>query len=89
MLLKCNMMNATDNQTQDAGKPTAPNTNLPGGFFDFQRLRTFVPVSERTLRSLIKREIIPHIRVKGGRRLLFHGPSVERALIRFQRGGIQ
>jgi len=73
---------------QDASKPTASSTNFPGGFFDFQYLRSFVPVSERTLRSLIKREIIPHVRVKGGRRLLFHGPSVERALLRFQKGGI-
>jgi hypothetical protein len=82
------MTSATDNQMQDASKPTAPSTNLPGGFFDFQHLRDFVPVSERTLRALIKREIIPHIRVKGGRRLLFHGPSVECALLRFQKGGI-
>jgi hypothetical protein len=82
------MTNATDNQMQDASKPTAPSTILLGGFFDFQQLRSFVPVSERTLRSLIKKEIIPHVRVKGGRRLLFHGPSVERALLRFQKGGI-
>lgn len=82
-------MNATDEQMPDAAQPTAPSTNLPNGFFDFQQLRNFVPLSERTLRSLIKRGIIPHIRLRGGRRLIFHGPSVERALIRFQRGGIE
>jgi hypothetical protein len=72
----------------DASRPTAPSTCLPSGFFDFQQLRGFVPVSERTLRVMIKNEIIPHVRIKGGRRLLFHGPSVERALLRFQKGGI-
>ena len=73
---------------QDASKPTAPSTNLPGGFFGFQQLCADVPLSPRTLRQLVKDEVIPHIRMKGGRRLLFHGPSVERALLRFQKGGI-
>ena len=79
---------ATDNQMPDASKPTAPSTNLPGGFFGFQQLCAVVPLSPRTLRSLIHDGTIPHIRTKGGRRLIFHGPSVERALLRFQKGGI-
>jgi hypothetical protein len=83
------MLNATTiNQMQDASKPTAPSTNLPGGFFGFPKLCADVPLSPRTLRELIKQGLIPHIRMKGGRRLLFHGPSVERALLRFQKGGI-
>lgn len=82
------MVIATDNQMQDASKPTAPSTNLSGGFFGFQQLCSEVPLSPRTLRQLIKDEILPAIRVKGGRRLIFHGPSVERALLRFQKGGL-
>jgi hypothetical protein len=86
-------MSATSNCSQAAeaagdANPAEKNT-LPTGFLDFRRLLDFVPLGERTLRDLIKRGIIPHIRVKGGRRLLFHTESVERALVRFQRGGIE
>lgn len=43
----------------------------------------------RTLRDLIKRGIIPCIRPPGTRKLNFHMLSVEAALLRFQRGGIE
>jgi len=82
------MQRTNNEQVQDASEPTAPKPNLNSGFYGFQTLCAEVPLSPRTLRQLIKDEIIPHIRVKGGRRLLFHGPSVSRSLLRFQKGGI-
>jgi len=60
----------------------------PPGFIDFRALLIAVPLGERTLREEIKRKRIPAIRMPGGRRLLFHLPSVEKALLRFQEGGI-
>ena len=68
--------------------PDAKNP-LPIGFTDFEGLLAAVPLGERTLREEIKIGRIPCIRLPGGRRLIFHLPSVERALLRFQRGGIE
>lgn len=53
--------------------------DLPDGFLDFAGLRTRVPLSERTLRNLLANGVIPHIRVPGGRRILFDWPSVEKS----------
>lgn len=61
---------------------------LPPAFLDFRGLLGAVPLGERTLREEIKRKRIPAIRLPGGRRLLFHLPSVQKALLRFQEGGI-
>ena len=61
---------------------------IPPGFVGFDALAAAVPLSARTLREQIKRGQIPTIRLPGGRRLLFHLPSVEKSLLRFQRGGI-
>jgi hypothetical protein len=66
-----------------------PSNDLPLGFTDFDGLRAAVPLSERTLRSEIKKGRLPAIRMPGGRRLLFHLPSIEKSLLRFQRGGIE
>jgi hypothetical protein len=68
--------------------PPKPN-NLTKDLTDFSGLMAVVPLSARTLRSEIKKGRIPAIRLPGGRRLLFHLPSVERALLRFQQGGIE
>lgn len=71
-------------------KSLAPTKNpLPPNFTDFEGLMAAVPLGPRTLREEIKKGRIPTIRLPGGRRLLFHLPSVERALLRFQRGGIE
>jgi hypothetical protein len=67
-----------------AKKPAA----LPPNFTDFPGLLAAVPLGERTVREEIKKGRIPAIRMPGGRRLIFHLPSVERALLRFQKGGI-
>lgn len=71
-------------------KSLSPVKNpLPPNFTDFDGLMAAVPLGPRTLREEIKKGRIPTIRLPGGRRLLFHLPSVERALLRFQRGGIE
>jgi len=86
-------MQSDTHHVQDPGKPAGDKTltkgNLPAGITDFVGLCAAVPLSERTLREEIKKGRIPAIRLPGGRRLLFHMPSVEKALLRFQRGGIE
>ena len=77
-----------------AGEPdslpvTAQNPN-PSPFTDFPGLVRYLPMyGERTLRDLRKRGLIPSIRPPGSRKLAFHLPSVDAALLRFQRGGIE
>ena len=84
----------TDNGTKlnnlaaESPQPTA-SPSLPQGITDFPGLVKAVPLSPRSLRTGIKEGIIPVIRLPGGRRLLFHLPSVEKALLRFQRGGME
>jgi hypothetical protein len=71
---------------RDAG--ANPPAKTP--FCDFAALVRHLPMyGERTLRELVKRKIIPSVRPPGSRKLAFHIPSVEAALLRFQRGGTQ
>lgn len=73
-----------------AASPTqAPERPVPSGLLDLPGLLARVPVSERTLRAEVKKGRIPAIRLPHGRRLLFHWPSVEAALLRHQRGGVE
>jgi len=58
------------------------------GFIDEKTLLKRLPVSRRTLFSWRTTGKIPSVRL-GGRRVLFHWPSVEAALLRMQRGGLQ
>ncbi len=74
---------------REYGVHPADKKDLPPGFLDFKSLCDRVPLGERTLRELIKRKILPHIRLKGGRRLLFFWPNVESSLRRFEQGGIE
>lgn len=76
------------NSIEQAGCPAKQPKPLPPGFTDFHGLLKAVPLSERSARDKIKQGLIPSIRLPGGRRLLFHLPSVEKALLRFQKGGI-
>jgi predicted site-specific integrase-resolvase len=55
-------------------------------FINEKQLLERLPVSRRTLFSWRTSGKIPHVRL-GGRRILFHWPSVEAALLRHQRGG--
>ena len=58
-------------------------------FCDFSGLMEHLPMyGARTARQLVKDKIIPSIRPPGSRKLAFHIPSVERSLLRFQKGGI-
>jgi hypothetical protein len=63
---------------------TTKSNESPLGIIDFAALENRVPLSPRTLRDLIKQGEIPVIRFRGRRRLLFHWPSVENALLRLQ-----
>jgi predicted DNA-binding transcriptional regulator AlpA len=56
------------------------------GFIDENQLLARLPVSRRTLFNWRTSGKIPCVRL-GGRRILFHWPSVEAALLRHQRGG--
>jgi hypothetical protein len=56
------------------------------GFIDEKQLLARLPVSRRTLFNWRMTGKIPCVRL-GGRRILFHWPSVEAALLRHQHGG--
>jgi hypothetical protein len=56
------------------------------GFLDQKQLLVRLPISRRTLFNLRASGKIPCVRL-GGRRILFHWPSVEAALLRHQQGG--
>jgi len=55
-------------------------------FIDEKQLLSKLPISRRTLFNWRMTGKIPCVRL-GGRRILFHWPSVETALLRHQRGG--
>lgn len=57
-------------------------------FIDEKELLKRLPVSRRTLFSWRTTGKIPFVRL-GGRRVLFHWPSIEAALLRMQKGGVQ
>jgi hypothetical protein len=48
--------------------------------------RTVLPLSRRSIFEWRKKGIIPSVQVGG--KILFHGPSVEAALLRRQTGGV-
>ena len=56
------------------------------GFIDEKQLLARLPISRRTLFNWRFSGNIPYVNV-GGRRVLYHWPSVEAALLRRQRGG--
>jgi len=55
------------------------------GFIDQKQLLARLPVSRRTIFSWRASGKIPHVKI--GRRILFHWPSCEAALLRHQHGG--
>jgi hypothetical protein len=66
-------------------EPAGASTDAePAGLWDTRQLLARVPISRRTLHARIKDGKIPAIKL--GKRLLFHPPSVEAALLRLQRG---
>jgi predicted site-specific integrase-resolvase len=71
--------------TENIHSPAKPSETT---FIDEAELLRRVPVSRRTLYQYRVAGKIPFIRV-GGRRVLFHWPSVEAALLRQQQGGVE
>ena len=61
-------------------------TTGESGFIDEKQLLQRLPISRRTLFNWRTSGKIPSVKL-GGRRILFHWPSVETALLRQQRGG--
>jgi hypothetical protein len=57
-----------------------------GSFIDFKNLNARLPYSPRALREIVRKGIIPSIVMPGGRKRVFHWPSVEAALKRRQQG---
>lgn len=68
-------------------KQTTPANTTPD-FINEQELLRRLPVSRRTLFSWRMTGKIPFVRL-GGRRVLFHWPSIEAALLRNQKGAAQ
>jgi hypothetical protein len=56
-------------------------------FIDEAELLRRLPISRRSAQNWRAAGKLPFIRVAGGRRVLFHWPSVQAALLRSQRGG--
>jgi hypothetical protein len=55
------------------------------GFLNQKQLLARLPISRRTLFNWRVTGKIPHVKI--GRRILFHWPSCEAALLRLQHGG--
>jgi predicted DNA-binding transcriptional regulator AlpA len=73
---------------RNAGTCAEQNQTPSGeaGFINQKQLLARLPISRRTLFNWRTTGKIPCVRL-GGRRILFHWPSVEAALLRHQRGG--
>jgi hypothetical protein len=50
-------------------------------------LEQVLPVGRGRLRRMCQSGLVPYIKPNGGRKLLFHIPSVKDALLRLQRSG--
>ena len=84
-------MNNEQEQKAKANEPESKNGAAPpgeAGFIDEKELLKRLPVSRRTLFNWRATGKIPFVRL-GGRRVLFHWPSIEAALLRKQHGGAQ
>lgn len=67
----------------DAGNARGAQPITEAGFIDEKQLLSRLPVSRRTLFNWRTSGKIPCVRL-GGRRILFHWPSVEAVLLRHQ-----
>jgi hypothetical protein len=77
------------NRTPPASLDTLEN-DVRGeqNFINEKQLLVKLPISRRTLFNWRMAGKIPCVRL-GGRRILFHWPSIEAALLRYQRGGVE
>lgn len=79
-------MNEIQTKPEAATGGTKLAANNEAAFIDQAELLRRLPVARRTLFNLRKDGRIPFVRL-GGRRICFHWPSVEAALVRQERGG--
>jgi hypothetical protein len=81
----------TENCTHPAALPHEYEPRREGdlkNFINERELLRNLPVSRRTLWNYRATGKIPFVRL-GGRRILYHWPSVEAALLRNQRGDVE
>jgi len=71
---------------QGEGPATPAIVKSPDAFLTESQLQERLPLSRRTLYDLRTSGKLPFVRLPGARRLLFHWPTVEAALLRQQRG---
>jgi hypothetical protein len=70
---------------QIAKSPVSANgESISGEFITTKELLRRIPICRKTLSGYVKTGKIPSVRL-GGRKLLFHVPSVTEAILRFQR----
>ena len=65
-------------------EPEPPASHV---FIGFDLLKQRLPYGTRRLRDLVKKGIIPSIRLPGGRKRLFDWTTVRASLKRYERGG--
>ncbi|HTX21574.1 MAG TPA: hypothetical protein VMD27_06935 [Candidatus Aquilonibacter sp.] len=81
------MKSLTHNAVPEIPASTFPHSSArEPDFINEKELLKRLPVSRRTLFSWRTTGKIPFVRL-GGRRVLFHWPSIEAALLRMQKGG--
>ena len=64
----------------------AGQTAEPAGFINEEVILGRLPICRRTLKAWRDAGKIPFAKI--GKRVLYHWPSVEQALLRMQRGGV-
>ncbi len=74
-----------DNIEQPATQTATEQPPAPKEFLTTEELLLKLPVCRKTLFSYCAKGKLPSVKL--GRRVLFHWPSVQAALIRQQRGG--
>ena len=70
----------------DQPKQQSSALELSTPFTDFKGLTARVPYSARTLRELVKKGLLPSIRLPRARRLIFDIAAVDAALRRHTKG---
>ena len=74
-----------DNVEQPPAQTTIEQPAAPKEFLTTEELLAKLPVCRKTLFSYCAKGKLPSVKL--GRRVLFHWPSVQAALLRQQRGG--
>jgi len=72
-------------QTRQEFLSANPSPASDADFINEKQFLAKVPISRRTLWNWRKKGLIPSVKLPGGKRVLFHWPSVEAALLRRQK----